>query len=172
MAQPRWQQLTRTLDTEIDLVAAQLTAAPAAPAAPVEQPATRRRISSGSPWEALAGYSRAVVDGDWIFVSGTVGQDFATLVMPDSAAAQTQLALDTIARALREADANLDDVVQVRVYIPHREDVAAVSGVLKERLGAARPTNTTVCSPLALDGARVELEVTARRIRPSPPPIP
>ncbi|MBL8381532.1 MAG: RidA family protein [Burkholderiales bacterium] len=125
----------------------------------------RRFISSGSPWEELAGYSRAVVDGDWVFVSGTVGVDLATMVMPESAAAQAEQAFDTIEAALVQVPARLADVVRVRVYVPDRADVVAVSGVVKRRLGAARPTNTTVCCPLAVEGAKVEIEVTARRPR-------
>ena len=122
----------------------------------------RRFISSGSPYEELAGYSRAVVDDGWVFVSGTVGQDFATMTMPASAEGQAEQALDTIESALKEAGAALQDVVRVRVYVPDRGDVVAVSGVIKRRLGAARPTNTTVCCPLAVEGAKVEIEVTAR----------
>lgn len=124
-----------------------------------------RFIQSGSQWEELAGYSRAVVDGDWVFVSGTVGQDFKTGLMPPSARAQAEQALTTIAAALAEADASLTDVVRVRVYIPDRGDVVDVSTVLRERFGSHRPTNTTVCSPLAVEGAKVEIEVTARRRR-------
>ncbi len=126
----------------------------------------RRFISSGSPWEELAGYSRAVVEGDWVFVSGTVGVNFTTLQMPESAQAQAEQALDTIEAALAQVPARLDDVVRVRVYVPDRADVVAVSGVIKRRLGHARPTNTTVCCPLAVDGAKVEIEVTARRRGP------
>jgi enamine deaminase RidA (YjgF/YER057c/UK114 family) len=118
-------------------------------------------VSSGSPWEALAGYSRAVVDGRWIFVSGTVGYDARTNTWPPTADAQAGVALDIIERALREAGAALLDVVRVRVYVPDRADVAAVSAVLKERLGAARAANTTVCAPLAVENAKVEIEVTA-----------
>ena len=124
---------------------------------------SRRLIASGSPWEELAGYSRAVVDGDWVFVSGTVGVDRATGALPDSAEAQADRALDIIEAALGEAGAALADVVRVRAYVPERGDVPAVSAVLKRRLGHARPANTTVCCPLAVDGAKVELEVTARR---------
>ncbi len=131
----------------------------------------RRFVSSGSPWEALAGYSRAVVDGRWVFVSGTVGYDARTATWPPTADGQARVALDIIERALGEAGAALGDVVRVRVYVPDRADVAAVSAVLKERLGAARPANTTVCAPLAVAEARVEIEVTAltppaRRPRP------
>ena len=125
---------------------------------------TRRRfISSGSPWEALAGYSRAVVDGRWVFVSGTVGYDRRTETWPATAEGQARVALDIIERALDEAGVTLLDVVRVRVYVPDRADVDAVSAVLKERLGAARAANTAICSPLAVAEAKVELEVTALR---------
>jgi len=123
----------------------------------------RRFITSGSYWEELAGYSRAVVDGEWVFVSGTVGQDFATGLLPPTAQEQTEQALNTIEAALREAGAALSDVVRVRVYVPDRADVPAVSTVLRSRFSGHRPANTTVCTPLAVEGARVELEVTARR---------
>jgi len=121
----------------------------------------RKFISSGSPWEALAGYSRAVVDGRWVFVSGTVGYDLRTNTWPPTAQAQAEVSLDIIERALRDAGAALLDVVRVRAFVPDRADVEAVSGVLKKRLGAARAANTTVCSPLAVDEAKVEIEVTA-----------
>lgn len=122
---------------------------------------TRRFIDSGSPWEALAGYSRAVVDGDWVFVSGTVGADFSSGVFPPTAEAQSDLALDTIAAALAQADASLADVVRVHVYVPDRADVPEVSQVLKRRMAPNRPANTTVCCALAVDEAKVEIEVTA-----------
>ena len=121
----------------------------------------RKFVSSGSPWEALAGYSRAVIDGRWVFVSGTVGYDLRTNTWPPTAETQTEMSLDTIERALREAGAALLDVVRVRAFVPDRADVEAVSGVLKKRLGAARAANTTVCSPLAVNEAKVEIEVTA-----------
>jgi enamine deaminase RidA (YjgF/YER057c/UK114 family) len=121
----------------------------------------RKFVSSGSPWEALAGYSRAVVDGRWVFVSGTVGYDLRTNTWPPTAQAQAEMSLDIIERALRDAGAALLDVARVRAFVPDRADVEAVSGVLKKRLGAARAANTTVCSPLAVDTAKVEIEVTA-----------
>lgn len=122
---------------------------------------SRKFVSSGSPWEALAGYSRAVVDGRWVFVSGTVGYDLRASSWPPTAATQAAMSLDTIERALREAGASLLDVVRVRVYVPDRADVDAVSGVVKQRLGAARAANTTICAPLAVEQAKVEIEVTA-----------
>ena len=123
----------------------------------------RRFISSGSAWEAMAGYSRAVVDGDWIFVSGTLGQDFSTMRFPASAQAQAEQALDTIEAALQQVPASLTDVVRVRVYVPDRGDVASVSAVIRRRLGAARAANTTVCCALAVQEAKVEIEGEALR---------
>ena len=123
----------------------------------------RTHILSGSRYEELAGYARAVVVGERIFVSGTVGVDFATGTMPESAEDQANQALDTIERALSEAGSGLGDVVRVRVYVPDPDDVASVSGVLKARCGPARPANTTVCAPLAVPDAKVEIEVDAIR---------
>jgi len=123
----------------------------------------RQHVLSGSPYEELAGYARAVAVGEQIYVSGTVGYDFATGTLPESAEAQTEQALDTIAAALREAGSDLADVVRVRVFVPDPDDVGAISAVLKRRLGRVRPANTTVCAPLAAPGCRVEIEVDAVR---------
>lgn len=122
----------------------------------------RRHVFSGSKYEELAGYARAVIVEREIFVSGTVGVDFATGEMPDSAEGQTMRALDTIAAALGEAGSGLHDIVRLRVYVPDPADVMAVSGVLKARVGFTAPANTTVCTPLAVPGARVEIEAEAR----------
>ena len=122
----------------------------------------RRFITTGSPWETLAGYSRAVVDGGWIFVSGTVGADLATGRLARGAKAQAEKSIDNIEAALKDAGGTLTDVVRVRVYVPRRRDVVAVSEVIKRRIGPARAANTTVCAPLAVAGAWVEIEVTAR----------
>ena len=121
----------------------------------------RRFIFSGSPWEALAGHSRAVVAGRWVFVSGTVGYDARAQGLPEGAEAQARVSLDIIERALRDAGATVLDVVRVRVYVADRSDVATVSAVIKDRLGAAQAANTTVCAPLAVEEAKVEIEVTA-----------
>ena len=122
----------------------------------------RRFITTGSPWETLAGYSRAVVDGGWIFVSGTVGADLATGRLARGAKAQAEKSIDNIEAALQHVGGTLTDVVRVRVYVPRRRDVVAVSEVIKRRIGPARAANTTVCAPLAVAGAWVEIEVTAR----------
>ena len=124
---------------------------------------TRRLISSGSPWEEMAGFSRAVVQGDWAFVSGTVGVDASTGQLAVGAEAQAHCALDIIERALAQVPMALHDTVRVHAYVPERADVPAVAAALKARLGAARPANTTVCCALAVEGALVEIELTAMR---------
>ncbi|MBV1693241.1 MAG: RidA family protein [Hyphomicrobiales bacterium] len=123
----------------------------------------RRYISTGSKWEALAGYSRAVVDGRDIFVSGTVGFDRATGELADGAVAQAEAAIDTIEWALGEAGATLRDIVRVRVFIPDRADVEAITRVVARRIGPAHAANTTICAALPVENAKVEIEVTARR---------
>lgn len=123
----------------------------------------RSHVFSGSIYEDMAGYARAVIVGDHIYVSGTVGVDFASGALAEGATAQTGQALDTIAAALTEAGSGLHDIVRVRVYAPDPGDVAAISAVLKDRVGFTRPANTTICAPLAVPGAHVELEVEAIR---------
>lgn len=123
----------------------------------------RKFITTGSIYEKMAGYSRAVVDGDMVFVSGTVGSDFKTKTFPEGAEAQTEKAVETILWALNEAGATALDVVQVRAYIPDIKDVMPVSMILAKHFGEAKPTNTTICSPLAVPEAKVEIEVTAKK---------
>jgi enamine deaminase RidA (YjgF/YER057c/UK114 family) len=123
----------------------------------------RRHIFTGSKYEELAGYARAVVVDDRVFVSGTVGYDFKTGELPETAEGQTEQALNTIDWSLNEADAVLGDIVRVRVYVPNPDDVVAVSTTLKRRLGNAYPANTTICSPLAVPECKVEIEVEAIR---------
>ncbi|MDH3662794.1 MAG: RidA family protein [Alphaproteobacteria bacterium] len=125
--------------------------------------AKRRHIFTGSKYEELAGYARAVVVGDRIFVSGTVGYDFKTGVLPETAEGQADKALDTIAWSLEQAGSNLADVVRVRVYVPNPGDVVDVSKTLKRRLEKTYPANTTICAPLAVPECKVEIEVEAIR---------
>jgi enamine deaminase RidA (YjgF/YER057c/UK114 family) len=124
---------------------------------------TRRAIYTGSKFEELAGYSRAVVDGDWVFVSGTAGYDPATMAFPDDAADQARQSLRTIAAALAEAGAGLRDVVSVRVYLSDRAHVMPASKVLGETFADPRPTNTTIICGFPVDEIKVEIEVVARR---------
>ncbi len=125
--------------------------------------AGRKHIFSGSVFEEMAGYARAVIVDDRIFVSGTVGMDFKSGELAEGPEAQTHCAIDTIENALNEANATLADIVRTRVYVPNPEHVMAVSTVLKSRIGFTYPANTTTCPPLAVPGAHVEIEVEAVR---------
>jgi enamine deaminase RidA (YjgF/YER057c/UK114 family) len=124
----------------------------------------RRAISSGSRFEALAGYSRAVVDGEWIFISATAGSEIDGGFTGD-AARQARRALAIIGSALAEARAGFEDVVRVRVYLADRADVMAVSKILGETFGAPRPTNTTIICGFPDEQIKVELEMTALKRR-------
>ncbi len=125
----------------------------------------RRTISTGSKFESWAGYSRAVVDGEWIFVSGTAGYDFADGSISDDAAEQARQCLRTIASTLQQADATLADIVRVRVYLSDRDHVMPVSEVLGATFSDPRPTNTTIICGFAMPEMKVEIEVTALRRR-------
>jgi len=124
---------------------------------------TRRLISSGSSFEAQIGYSRAVVDGDWIFVSGTTGFDYATMAIADDIAAQCAQTLANIEAALAQAGATLADIVRVHYILPRAEDFPACWPVLRERFGAIRPAATMFAAGLADPRMKIEIEVTARR---------
>jgi len=127
--------------------------------------AKRRRqlISSGSSFEELAGYSRAVVDGDWVFVSGTTGFDYAAGTIALDAAAQAEQCFRNIEQALRQAGAGPEDVVRIRVYLADRADFERVVPIIGRWCRAARPANTTVVAPLVDPRMKVEIEVTARK---------
>jgi enamine deaminase RidA (YjgF/YER057c/UK114 family) len=123
----------------------------------------RKLISSGSSFEADIGYSRAVVDGDWIFVSGTTGFDYATMTISDDVVTQCRQALKNIAAALAEADASMADVVRVHYLLPRREDFEPCWPFLKEYLGNVRPAATMIQAGLSDPRMKIEIEVTARR---------
>lgn len=122
----------------------------------------RRLISTGSPFEKIAGYSRAVVDGGFVFVSGTTGYDYATMAMPDSVEAQTRNAFATIAKALAEAGSSFEHVVQTRYYLVDPADAEALFRVTGEIFGEIRPANTLIVCGLLKPEMKVEIEVTAR----------
>jgi len=123
----------------------------------------RRLISSGSTFEQEIGYSRAVVDGDWIFVSGTTGFDYRTMTIPDGVVEQTEQCLRNIASALAEAGATLHDVVRVRYILPEASDFAQCWPTLRRHFGEVRPAATMIAAGLADPRMRIEIEVTARR---------
>lgn len=121
-----------------------------------------KRISSGSPFEARIGYSRAVVDGDMVYVSGTTGYDYARMEMPEDVALQTRNALGTIDKALREAGSSLNDVVRVRYYITDMADYDVIVEVLGQAFAEIRPAATMLVCGLTTPEMKVEIEVTAR----------
>lgn len=125
---------------------------------------SRRLISSGSPFEKIAGYSRAVVDGDFAFVAGTTGYDPVTKAMPADAAAQTRNCFATIAAALDQASFAMADIVRATYYITDAADADAVFAVCGETLGDIRPAATLlVVTALYKPEMKVEVEVTAKR---------
>ena len=124
---------------------------------------TRRLISTGSPFEKTAGYSRAVVDGDWCFVAGTTGYDYASMTMPETVEAQTRNCMATIAAALREGGFTLADVVRARYYVTDRAFVQKVFPILGEHFGDIRPAATMVVCELNEPEMKIEIEVTALR---------
>lgn len=123
---------------------------------------TRRLISSGSSFESDIGYSRAVVDGEWVFVSGTTGFDYATMTIQDDVAAQAEQALRNIDWALREAGASFADVVRVHYILPDPADFPACWPVLRHYFGQCRPAATMIAAKLADPRMKIEIEVTAR----------
>jgi len=125
----------------------------------------RWTVNSGSKFEELAGYSRAVIDGEWVFVSGTAGYNFEDGSISDDAAEQTRQSLRTIAQALEKAGATLADIVRVRVFVADRADIMDVSRVLGQTFSDPRPTNTTIVCGFAEEAMKVELEVTALKRR-------
>ncbi|MBI3517238.1 MAG: RidA family protein [Proteobacteria bacterium] len=124
---------------------------------------SRKLISSGSAFEALAGYSRAVVDGEWVFVSGTTGFDYKAGTIADDVVEQTEQTFRNIAAALAQADATLADVVRAVIYVTDRADFERVAPVIGKHFGKIRPTNTTVIAQLVDARMKIEIEVTARR---------
>ena len=122
----------------------------------------RIHISSGSRFEAEIGYSRAVVDGDYVWVSGTTGYDYAAMTIADDVVAQATQCFENIAAALAQAGASLDDVVRVLFIVPHRADWEPCWPVVKRYLGAAKPASTLIHAGLQTDAMRIEIEVTAR----------
>ena len=123
----------------------------------------KRLISSGSTFESEIGYSRAVVDGDWIFVSGTTGFDYSTMTIADDLLAQTEQCFKNIEAALREADAGLEDTVRVRYILPNAREFPECWPILRKYLGEVRPAATMIAAGLADPRMRIEVEITARR---------
>ncbi len=122
----------------------------------------RRLISSGSEFEERIGYSRAVVDGDWVFVAGTTGFDYDAMTICDDVTEQCAQTLKNIAQALSEAGASLADVVRATYILPRREDFEPCWPVLRAHFGSTRPASTMFVADLADPRMKIEIEVTAR----------
>ena len=128
---------------------------------------TRRLISSGSTFEEQIGYSRAVVDGEWVFVSGTTGFDYAKMEIPEGLLAQTEQCLKNIEAALEQAGASLRDVVRVTYVLPNAAEFPECWPILRKYFGEIRPAAMMISAGLADPRMRIEIEVTAKK-RPGP----
>ncbi len=124
---------------------------------------TRQLISSGSKFEHEIGYSRAVVDGDWVFVSGTTGFNYETMTISDNLLEQTEQCLKNISAALRQAGSDLADVVRVMYILPDGARFPDTWPVLQKYLGAVRPAATMIAAGLSDPRMQIEIQVTARK---------
>lgn len=124
---------------------------------------TRTLISTGSPFEAQAGYSRAVVQGDWCFVSGITGYDYATMAMPDGIAPQAENCFDTLRKVLDEAGFAMEDLARVTHLVTDRAHIDDLLPVLARRLGKVRPAATMIIADLMRPEMLYEIEATAFR---------
>ena len=128
---------------------------------------TRQLISSGSTFEREIGYSRAVVDGEWVFVSGTTGFDYGTMTLADGLLEQTEQCFRNIETALRQAGASLADVVRVTYILPQAREFPECWPVLRKHFGTIRPAATMISAGLVDPRLRIEIEVTARKRGPA-----
>lgn len=121
----------------------------------------RKLISSGSAFEEKIGYSRAVVQGEWVFVSGTTGYNYETMVISDDIVEQTEQCLVNIKRALKDADSSLSDVVRVTYILPDASKFEKCWQVLKKNFGTIKPAATMFSAGLADNKMKIEIQVTA-----------
>ena len=124
---------------------------------------TRQLISSGSQFEHDIGYSRAVVDGEWVFVSGTTGFDYATMTISDNLPDQTEQCLKNIQSALRQAGADFADVVRVTYVLPNAVRFPDCWPILRKYFGSVRPAAMMIAAGLSDPRMQIEIEVTARK---------
>jgi len=121
----------------------------------------RKKISSGSKFEALLGYSRAVRDGEWVFLSGTTGFDYKKHAISKDVVAQTKQMLANMEWGLKQAGATFEDIVRLRLYMVRQKDFERVARVIGERFGHIRPANTMITSAFADPRILVEMDATA-----------
>ncbi len=123
----------------------------------------RRLISSGSAFEKAAGYSRAVVEGDWVFVSGTTGFDYGSMSISEDVVEQVHQTFRNIEAALRQAGASLADVVRANYIVPDIADWPSITPILGQYFGEIRPASTAIVAGLVDPRMKIEIEVTAKR---------
>ncbi len=124
---------------------------------------SRQLISSGSTFERDIGYSRAVVDGEWIFVSGTTGFNYQTMTIADDVVTQTEQCMQNISAALQQAGSSLSDVVRVTYVLPMANEFQQCWPVLRKYFGNIRPAAMMISAGLADPRMKIEIEVTARK---------
>jgi enamine deaminase RidA (YjgF/YER057c/UK114 family) len=122
----------------------------------------RKLISSGSEFENRIGYSRAVVDGDWVFVSGTTGFNYKDMTISDDVVLQTEQCLKNIDDALKKAGAKMEDAVRVMYILPDAKDFEKCWPALKKCFGEIRPAATMISAGLADSRMKIEIQVTAK----------
>ena len=123
----------------------------------------RNLISSGSKFEREVGYSRAVVDGEWIFVSGTTGYNYQNMTISDDIVKQTEQCLENIKAALQKADSKLKDIVRVMYILPDAEEFEKCWPILRKYFGDIKPASTMISAGLANPEMKIEIQVTARK---------
>ena len=123
----------------------------------------RKHISSGSEFESKIGYSRAVVDGDYVFVSGTTGYDYETMSISSDPVEQADQCFKNIEKALIQAGSSIDNIVRVHYIYPNKSDFEPCWPVFKKYLINAKPAATMFIAGLLDDAMKLEIEVTARR---------
>jgi len=121
-----------------------------------------KHISSGSSFEKKFGYSRAVIDGDMVYVSGTTGYDYSTMTLPKDVVEQARNTLATISGALEQAGCTLNDVLRVKYYLPDPADFEIIAPLLAKAFEKARPAATMIVAGLIEKEMKIEIEVTAR----------
>lgn len=121
----------------------------------------RRLISTGSPFEIEAGYSRAVVENGMVYVAGTTGYDYSTMAMPSALETQVDNCFATIAKALTEAGSSLEHVVRARYVVTTRRDALEVMPMIGSHLSEIRPAATLIIAGLLDESMRIEIDVTA-----------
>jgi enamine deaminase RidA (YjgF/YER057c/UK114 family) len=124
---------------------------------------SRKLISSGSEFESKYGYSRAVLDGNFVFVSGTTGYNYQNMTISDSVVEQADQCFINIQQALKEAGSSVEDIVRINYILPNRDDFESCSPVLEKWLGAVRPAATMFEARLIKDEIKIEIQVTAKK---------